>query len=182
MRIFVVDDEPLARRKLSALINVVPWAEQIGEACDGMSAVEAITRLRPDIVFLDIQMPELSGIQVVERLRMTRPAPAVVFTTAHNQYAVTAFELEAVDYLLKPFGTSRFMASLERARQVVEAQGASALLDRARVNVPSLAKGRGRAPPASPALITSAKVGEGVTAPRRLQALLSLRSRTPAPA
>jgi two-component system LytT family response regulator len=141
MRIFVVDDEPLARRKLSALIKNVPWAEQIGEASDGASAVEAITCLRPDIVFLDIQMPELSGIQVVERLRMMRPAPAVVFTTAHDQYAVTAFELEAVDYLLKPFGTNRFMAALERARQAIETQGASALLDRARValNTPSSA-------------------------------------------
>jgi two-component system LytT family response regulator len=141
MRIFVVDDEPLARRKLSALIKNIPWAEQIGEASDGASAIEAITRLRPDIVFLDIQMPELSGIQVVERLRMTRPTPAVVFTTAHDQYAVTAFELEAVDYLLKPFGTSRFMAAIERARQAIETQSASALLDRARValNTPSSA-------------------------------------------
>jgi two-component system LytT family response regulator len=133
MRILVVDDEPLARRKLSALIDGVPWAEQIGEACDGEFAVEAITRLRPDIVFLDIRLPELSGIEVVERLREVRLAPAIVFTTAYDQYAVTAFELEAVDYLLKPFGTARFLAALKRARHAVETHGTSATLDRARV-------------------------------------------------
>jgi two-component system LytT family response regulator len=133
MRILVVDDEPLARRKLSALINDVPWAEQIGHACDGESAVEAIARLQPDIVFLDIQLPELSGIQVVERLRAAELAPAIVFTTAHDRYAVTAFELEAVDYLLKPFGAARFLAALNRARHAVETKGTSASLERARI-------------------------------------------------
>src|SRR5262245_43535746 len=139
VKVLVVDDEPLARRKLAALINDVAWAEQIGEAGDGASAVEAVARLRPDIVFLDIQMPELTGIQVLERLRKIRPTPAVVFTTAHDEYAVTAFELEAVDYLLKPFGGRRFLAALERARQAVETHGASAILDRARaaLNTPS---------------------------------------------
>jgi two-component system LytT family response regulator len=132
VRILVVDDEPLARRKLTALINDVPWATQIGEACDGAAAVEAVARLRPDILFLDIRMPELSGIEVVERLRKLQPAPAVVFTTAHDQYAVTAFELEAVDYLLKPFGASRFLVALERARQAVETHSTSGMLDRAR--------------------------------------------------
>ena len=141
-RLLVVDDEPLARRKLSALINEVHWATQVGEACDGASAVEAVARLRPDILLLDIQMPELSGIQVVERLRMIQPAPVVVFTTAFDQYAVTAFELEAVDYLLKPFGAQRFRAALERARQAVEAQGASAILDRARVALATPSYGR----------------------------------------
>jgi two-component system LytT family response regulator len=132
MKILVVDDEPLARRKLAALIKDVAWAEQIGEVADGTSAVEAVARLQPDIVFLDIQMPELTGIQVVERLREADPAPAVVFTTAYDQYAVTAFELEAVDYLLKPFGAARFIAALQRARQAVETRGTSAGLDRGR--------------------------------------------------
>jgi two-component system, LytTR family, response regulator len=141
MKILVVDDEPLARRKLAALIKDVPWAEQIGEVADGTSAVEAVARLQPDIVFLDIQMPELTGIQVVERLREADPAPAVVFTTAYDQYAVTAFELEAVDYLLKPFGAVRFIAALQRARQAVETRGTSASLDRGRaaLNTPSAA-------------------------------------------
>jgi two-component system LytT family response regulator len=132
VRILVVDDEPLARRKLAALIADVPWTSQVGEARDGASALEAVARLRPDIVFLDIQMPELSGIQVLERLRELEPAPAVIFTTAFDQYAVTAFELEAIDYLLKPFGHRRFLAALERARNLVQMQGGVATLDRAR--------------------------------------------------
>jgi two-component system, LytTR family, response regulator len=130
--VLVVDDEPLARRKLAALIADVPWAAQVGEARDGPSAVEAVRRLRPNVVFLDIQMPELSGIQVVERLRELDAIPAVVFTTAFDQYAVTAFELEAVDYLLKPFGARRFLAAFERARQTVASHGTAATLDRAR--------------------------------------------------
>ena len=132
MKILVVDDEPLARRKLAALIREVPWASLVGEAHDGASAVDAVTCLEPDIVFLDIQMPGLTGIEVVERLRTSRSAPVVVFSTAYDRYAVTAFELEAVDYLLKPFGAKRFLAALERARHAVETQGASAALDRAR--------------------------------------------------
>jgi two-component system, LytTR family, response regulator len=128
----VADDEPLARRRLTALIADVPWAEQVGEASDGAAALEAAARLRPDVLFLDIQMPELSGVQVVERLRALEPTPAVIFTTAFDQYAITAFELEAVDYLLKPFGTHRFLAAFERARILVQMRGAAAELDRAR--------------------------------------------------
>ncbi len=139
----VVDDEPLARRRLSALIADVPWAERIGEASDGASAVEAATRLHPDVIFLDVQMPELSGIEVIERVRELKPVPAVIFTTAFDQYAITAFELEAVDYLLKPFGARRFLAALERARSVVQMRGGAAALERAHsalspnANVPS---------------------------------------------
>jgi DNA-binding LytR/AlgR family response regulator len=106
MKVLVVDDEPLARRKLSVLLAEVPRARQVGEACDGLEALEAVARLRPDVVFLDIQMPEVSGIEVLERLRASHPAPAVVFTTAHDQYAITAFELQAIDYLLKPSAAS----------------------------------------------------------------------------
>jgi two-component system LytT family response regulator len=129
--ILVVDDEPLARRKLAALINDVPWAKQVGEAHDGTAVVEAAARLRPDIVLLDVQMPELTGVEVVERLRRVNPVPAVIFTTAYDRYAVTAFELEAVDYLLKPFGAKRFLAALERARIAVEARATTSVLDRA---------------------------------------------------
>ena len=131
LRVLVVDDEPLARRRLASLIADIPWAEQVGEAGDGASAIEEATRLRPDAVFLDIQMPELSGLEVVERLRALRPTPTVVFTTAHDQYAVTAFELEAVDYLLKPFGVRRFLTAIERARHAVESHRAPEMLDRA---------------------------------------------------
>ena len=127
---FVVDDEPLARRRLAALLADVPWATQLGEAADGATALEAIKRLRPDVVFLDIHMPGTSGLEVVERLRALATPPIVVFTTAYDQYAVAAFELAALDYLLKPFSGDRFMVAIERARQV-RGQDAHAL-DRAR--------------------------------------------------
>lgn len=113
----VVDDEPLARRRLASLIAEVPWVAQIGEATDGATALDAIARHQPDAVFLDIQMPAMSGLEVVSRLRSMPHRPVVIFTTAHDQYAVAAFELEALDYLLKPFSQQRFMAALERARQ-----------------------------------------------------------------
>lgn len=135
LSVFVVDDEPLARRKLAGLIARVPWAKQIGEASDGLMAVDAIRELKPDVVFLDIQMPELSGIEVANRLRRLEPVPAVVFTTAYDCYAVTAFELEAVDYLMKPFGEQRFAAALERARGVAEMRSGAESLDRARATL-----------------------------------------------
>lgn len=128
LTVFVADDEPLARRKLAELVAEVAWAEQIGEAADGLVAVEAIDRLRPDIVFLDVRMPELSGLDVLKRLGC---APAIVFTTAYSEFAVAAFELEAVDYLLKPFGWRRFFAAIERARRNVETRGQAASLKRA---------------------------------------------------
>jgi len=128
----VVDDEPLARRKLAALIADVPWATSLGEASDGAAALEAIDRLQPDVVFLDVQMPEVSGVDVVARLRRrNRTPPAVVFTTAYDRHAVTAFELGAVDYLLKPFGAARFLTALERARFTTLSRGGAASIDRA---------------------------------------------------
>jgi len=116
---FVVDDEPLARQQIAELVAQVPWARHLGDAADGQTGLEAVHALRPDVLFLDIQMPELSGLDVAARLAY---APAVIFTTAHERYAVTAFELEAVDYLLKPFGRRRFLAALERARRALAAR------------------------------------------------------------
>lgn len=126
----VVDDEPLARRRLASLIDEVPWATQIGEASDGAAALGAIVRQQPDAVFLDIQMPAMSGLEVVERLRSMQQPPVVIFTTAYDQYAVAAFELAALDYLLKPFSNQRFLAALERARQA-RARGDADALNRA---------------------------------------------------
>jgi len=131
LTVFVTDDEPLARRRLRTLIADVPWARQVGEAGDGATAVEEIQQLRPDIAFLDIRMSGLSGLEVVERLRALDGVPAVVFTTAFDQYAVTAFELEAVDYLLKPFGQSRFRTAIDRARLTVESRTAAEAIERA---------------------------------------------------
>ncbi|HEU4630654.1 MAG TPA: LytTR family DNA-binding domain-containing protein [Gemmatimonadaceae bacterium] len=116
---YAIDDEPLARQQIADLVAQVPWARHLGEAGDGCAGLEAVHALRPDVLFLDIQMPELSGLDVAARLAY---APAVIFTTAHERYAVTAFELEAVDYLLKPFGRRRFLAALERARRAVAAR------------------------------------------------------------
>jgi two-component system LytT family response regulator len=126
----VVDDEPLARRRLASLIAEVPWARRLGEASDGAEAIEAIEKWRPDLVFLDIQMPELSGLEVVKQLRTLEQPPFVIFTTAHDQYAIVAFELAALDYLLKPFSSNRFLTALERARQA-RARDSTAALDRA---------------------------------------------------
>jgi two-component system LytT family response regulator len=108
----VVDDDPLARERLRDLAAEVPLVELIGEAADAETGVRVIDELKPDVVFLDIEMPAGSGLDVARRMR--HPA-AVVFTTAYQQYAVTAFELSAVDYLLKPFGAERFREAVERA-------------------------------------------------------------------
>jgi two-component system, LytTR family, response regulator len=127
----VVDDEPLARRKLAAQIAEVPWATLLGEASDGPGALDAIARLRPDVVFLDVQMPELSGVDVATHLRGAVSPPAIVFTTAYDRYAITAFELGAVDYLLKPFGTRRFLEAFERVRSTLQMRDGAAALERA---------------------------------------------------
>jgi two-component system, LytTR family, response regulator len=113
----IVDDEPLARRKLRELVAETPWLRCLGEVGDGAAALEAIRSLAPDLVFLDVQMPGATGLDVVRRLAQP---PAVIFTTAYDRYAVQAFELAAVDYLLKPFSRDRFRAALARARPLVE--------------------------------------------------------------
>lgn len=129
VRALIVEDEPLARRRLRDLLSDVPWIECVGEASDGETAVTMIDALTPDLVFLDIEMPALSGLQVLERVRHD---PAVIFTTAHDQHAVAAFELEALDYLLKPFERERFVAAVERARRVLEARDAPPTAERVR--------------------------------------------------
>ena len=135
IRVLVVEDEPLARRTLREMLVEVPWLECIGEAETGARAVEMIDGLEPDLVMLDIEMPELNGLQVLDRITHE---PAVIFTTAYDRYAVSAFELEALDYLLKPFGRERCLAALERARRALPANGVAAeplapsLVERAR--------------------------------------------------
>jgi two-component system, LytTR family, response regulator len=131
----VVDDDALARERVKGLLREAPLVEVVGEAADGLSALRLIEELRPDVVFLDIEMPELSGLQVLERLRHR---PAVIFTTAYARHAVAAFELAAVDYLLKPFGLDRFREAVERAvRSRPGPQAASSPpVERAREAVP----------------------------------------------
>jgi two-component system LytT family response regulator len=109
--VFIAEDEPLARDVLRDAIYAHPSLRLAGEAGDGATALEQINRIRPDVVFMDIQMPELTGLEVLRRLSCT---PDIVFTTAYDQYALTAFELNAVDYLLKPFTRARFDAAVAR--------------------------------------------------------------------
>ncbi|MFQ5528936.1 MAG: LytR/AlgR family response regulator transcription factor [Gemmatimonadota bacterium] len=114
LRTLIVDDEPLARERLRTLLADHADIDLIGECEDGPAAVEAIERERPDLVFLDVQMPELTGFQVLERLESA--PPEVIFVTAYDQYAIRAFDVHALDYLLKPFDRERFERALARAR------------------------------------------------------------------
>jgi len=114
IRVLVVDDEPLARERVRQLLETEPDLELIGECSDGASAVQAIRQQSPDLVFLDVQMPELDGFGVVEEVGREQ-MPAVIFVTAHDQFALKAFEVHAVDYLLKPFDKERFKTALRRA-------------------------------------------------------------------
>lgn len=118
----VVDDEPLARRAIVRLLRDDPDIELLGECGDGASAVETIRHQSPALVFLDIQMPAMSGIEVAASIGAER-MPATVFVTAFEQYAVRAFEANAVDYLVKPFSRERFAATLRRVKTRLSAGG-----------------------------------------------------------
>jgi two-component system LytT family response regulator len=118
IRALLVDDEPLARRRLRSLLRSESDVEVVGECADGSSAVAGIEALAPDLVFLDVQMPEADGFDVLEAVRTAR-MPVVVFVTAYDGYALKAFEVHALDYLLKPFSRERFQTTLTRAREEV---------------------------------------------------------------
>jgi len=116
-KVLVVDDEPLAREGLCVLLSEDPEVQVVGQG-SGVDAVELIARLRPDILFLDIQMPEIDGFALLELIGADAVA-AVVFVTAYDRYALRAFEVHALDYLLKPFTDARFASALARAKQQV---------------------------------------------------------------
>jgi two-component system, LytTR family, response regulator len=118
IRAAIVDDEPLARERLRNLIGRDAEVEIVAEASDGRAAVKAIEKAQPDLVFLDIRMPGLDGFGVLDSLRVPR-LPVVVFVTAYDRYAVKAFEIHALDYLLKPFHRVRFEETLRRAKAAV---------------------------------------------------------------
>jgi len=113
-RAVIVDDEELARLVLRELLGAHPEVEITAECGNGFEAVKAVADLKPDLLFLDVQMPKLNGFEVLE---LTGPGPAVIFVTAYDQYALRAFEAHAVDYLLKPFGAERLDKALERAKE-----------------------------------------------------------------
>jgi two-component system, LytTR family, response regulator len=116
LRVLVVDDERPARQKVRAHLAGAPDVEVVGEAATGLEAVELIRRLEPDVVFLDVQMPGLDGFEVVEAVGADE-MPAVVFVSAFDEYAIKAFDVEAADYLLKPFDEARFGKALDRVRR-----------------------------------------------------------------
>jgi two-component system LytT family response regulator len=116
IKTLIVDDEPLARRNLRVLLEADPGVELVGEASGGAEALALIAEHSPDLVFLDVQMPEMDGFGVLERLEAER-LPVVIFVTAFDKYALKAFDFHALDYLLKPFDDSRFEKALARAKQ-----------------------------------------------------------------
>ncbi len=123
----IVDDEPVARAGLREMLRAIEWVNVVGEASDGLAAVEAIDRMRPELVLLDVQMPGLQGIEVLARLQHQ---PYVVFTTAYVEHAVDAFELGAIDYILKPFGAARLDTAMERVRAAMGEPSTHTALDR----------------------------------------------------
>ena len=112
----IVDDEPAARRRLRSLIETDPDVRVVGECGDGIRTAEVIRAIKPALLFLDVQIPGSNGFEVLKEIADSRDLPAVVFVTAHQQYAIPAFEAQALDYLLKPFKRSRFFEVLARAK------------------------------------------------------------------
>jgi len=118
IRALIVDDEPLARRRIKSLLAHDSNVDVIGECSDGNKAVSSISELTPDLVFLDVQMPAMDGFEVIKTIGPER-MPTVIFVTAYDQYALKAFEVNAIDYLLKPFDRKRFQKTLERAKAMI---------------------------------------------------------------
>jgi len=127
IRTLLVDDEQPARERLRQLLGAHPDVEVVGEAADGIEAAEKIAELTPELVLLDIQMPGASGLDVAASLG--QPRPAVIFCTAFDQYAVDAFELSAIDYLLKPVNRARLASALDRVRSTVQPRRRDRALD-----------------------------------------------------
>ncbi len=123
IRTLIVDDEPLGRERIRSLLEGDPEIEIAGECGSGLEALEAIEQAKPDLVFLDVQMPEMDGFEVLSALE-SEQMPVVIFVTAYDKYAVRAFEVHALDYLLKSFDRDRFEAALRRAKsEIAQRQG-----------------------------------------------------------
>jgi two-component system LytT family response regulator len=118
LRAIIADDEPLARERVRALVGDEPDVEVVAECSNGAQTLKATQEQQPDLLFLDVQMPRLNGFEVLEALEAEQ-IPVVIFTTAHDEHAIRAFEVNALDYLLKPFTEARFKAAVQRARDQV---------------------------------------------------------------
>ena len=133
MRILIVDDEPLARGRLASQIRDLDAGEVVGEADDGLACLDAVERLAPDLVLLDVRMPGMDGLEAARHLRRLRAPPMVIFTTAYDEHALAAFETHALDYLLKPVRSERLRDALQRAatfsvgREILAEQAPGAL-------------------------------------------------------
>lgn len=160
IRTVIVDDEALARQVLREFLSAHPQIEIVAECANGFEAVKATTELEPDLLFLDIQMPKLDGFEVLELIGAD---PVVVFVTAYDNYAIKAFEVHAVDYLLKPYGADRFQAALGRAKERLSA------------------KARGKTAPSEPGTHNQGN-GEGAAqaTPQQRAAELAAAARPPA--
>jgi two-component system LytT family response regulator len=128
MKVLIVDDEPLARERVRRHLRDEPGVEIVGEAGNGREAVTVIEEKTPDLVFLDVQMPEMNGFDVLKALEENK-IPAIVFTTAYDKYAIQAFEFHALDYLLKPFSRERFRRAVRHAREQLENSRQSGSID-----------------------------------------------------
>jgi two-component system, LytTR family, response regulator len=145
--VLLIDDEPLARKRLRQFLREFDDCTVIGECGDGQEAIDRIRELQPDLVFLDVQMPEVSGLEVLAALE-PEERPLVVFVTAHDEYAVRAFEVHAVDYLLKPFDRERFRVAYQHARDLVSTR--AAVQEHAKLNALLAETGRVSTAPQSP--------------------------------
>lgn len=152
VRALLVEDEPHARQSLREYSAEVEWLALIGEASDGAEAVRLIDQLEPDLVFLDVCLPELSGLEVIQRIRHS---PEIVFTTAYDQFALAAFEVGALDYLLKPFGRQRFHTMLQRVRRQLAERGGAAMPEPAAIE-------RARTAFGSPLRLLFARTRDGI--------------------
>ncbi|MEP5364614.1 MAG: LytTR family DNA-binding domain-containing protein [Reichenbachiella sp.] len=119
LKVLIADDEPLAREIISSYLKDFEEVETVYEASNGLEAVTQINKLQPDLLFLDIEMPKMNGIAVLDSEHLLHE-PAVIFTTAYNQFAIKAFELNAIDYLMKPFDRGRFHASMNKALEKIK--------------------------------------------------------------
>ena len=122
MKIIIVDDEPPARERLKALLHDIPEAEFAGEAGNGREALELLNRTQPDVVLLDIRMPVMDGLETARHLSLLEHPPAVIFTTAYNEFAVEAFDAQAIAYLLKPVRQEKLAVALQHAGQLNRVQ------------------------------------------------------------
>src|SRR5436309_2397381 len=119
LRAIIADDEPLARERVRSLLSEEPDVEVVAECANGSQTLKATQEHRPDLLFLDVQMPRLNGFEVIEALEPAQ-IPVVIFTTAHDDHAIRAFEVNALDYLLKPFTEARFKTAVQRAREQLD--------------------------------------------------------------